>query len=629
MQVRITILRGKDTGQVRLYRIDGDQSVVIGRHEECDLPLFDEAASRRHAIVKLESGKLTLTDLGSSNGTQLNGEPVSSQALRPGDRIAIGETQFRVEIEGFHKRETVVLRPDSDYHVENSLSPDEVDLGAGVSTDPAGRLRLAQLLELIRRAQTDADGRAILDRLATTIRGALETRVVIVVPCASGSAEPLWEEALLTEGAGVDSNSLRSMIERVAREGDALRIGDVAQDPMTRQRESMVGRGVQSILVAPIRIRDEATQGVLYLDRDRDPSFSEEDLTYVATLAQVAGLALSGAERLERSRQILKTRDRQVESPILTRSAALEQNLTHLRRFAQSGGPVLVVGETGSGKELFAQEAHRSGPHSDGAFIPVNCAAIPASLLESELFGHEKGAFTGATGRKAGMFELADHGTLFLDEIGDMPLDLQPKLLRVLENGQFFRIGGRSPVTVRLLIVSATHRDLEDRVSDGEFREDLYFRLSRFQVTAPALRERPEDVSLLADHFLDLSSRKLDRELHWSDAARRALVEYSWPGNVRELRNVVERASVVASGPNIEPLDLLLSGDRLTGDGGSRNDASHNAEARSLEDVEEEAIRIALRHTGGKKGEAAEILGIAWPTLRRKLKKYEIDVDCP
>ena len=286
----------------------------------------------------------------------------------------------------------------------------------------------------------------------------------------------------------------------------------------------------------------------------------------------------------------------------------------------------MIAGETGTGKELLAQYAHQHGPFNSGPFVPVNCAAIPGTLLESELFGHEKGAFTGATARKAGMFELANEGTLFLDEVGELPPDLQPKLLRVLETGEFFRVGGRSSVSVRLLIVSATNRDLEAGARDGVFREDLFFRLNRFRVQSPPLRERPEDVSLLARHFLTSAATKSGTpEPELTRDAEQLLRCYTWPGNVRELRNVIERAMVVSREGRIEPEDLLLNSILGPPDSDSADDRA----PRSIEQVEEQAIRVALHHTGGKKGEAAEILGIAWPTLRRKLKKYQIDPESP
>ncbi|MFQ5655096.1 MAG: sigma 54-interacting transcriptional regulator, partial [Planctomycetota bacterium] len=365
----------------------------------------------------------------------------------------------------------------------------------------------------------------------------------------------------------------------------------------------------------------------VYVDNAADARPSA--LARLAPDAPCAGRAyfVTNAERLQESRRLLRAHERASPVRILVESPSMRRALDLLDRFAATGGPLLITGETGCGKELLARRAHLKGPHRDGPWIPLNCAAIPPGLLESELFGHEKGAFTGATGRRRGMFELAHRGTLFLDEIGDLPMELQPKLLRVLESGEFFRIGGRAPVCVELLLVSATHRDLEERSAAGDFREDLFFRLSRFRVDVPPLRERPEDIRLLACHFLDRVGRQGDKPAPaLSPGALEALIAYPWPGNVRELRNVLERACVLGGGKEISTAGLSL-----TAPGGRRGDdaGSHGSPPRSIKAVEEEAIRVALRHTGGRKGDAAKLLGISWPTLRRKLKRYQIDPTAP
>ncbi|MEM7260635.1 MAG: sigma 54-interacting transcriptional regulator [Planctomycetota bacterium] len=625
MQIRFTVLRGKDAGQIRRFRLEPGQQIVIGRHEDCDFPLWDEAASRRHALLELNGAQLTLVDLGSSNGTFVNGEPADRLPLSGGERVRIGETEVRIETEGFQKRETVVIKK-TDYTVESSLSPADVDLATSVARDAAGAARLNTLLEFVDQIQAHDGGEPIL---ADLLEVAVETLDAsgIVVPSAQQTAEPLWSETLTRPSGFKPTSIANSIVEQVLSEGNALQISDTSANPLTRTRESIVQRGVTSILSAPIRA-GKRSLGVLYLESRGDRTYNEDDLAFIATLAKITGMALVTAEKLQTSRRLLKSQSRDEDAELVTRSERLRDHLEHLSRFAASGGPVLIFGETGSGKELLARYAHRHGLYREGPFVPVNCAAIPATLLESELFGHEKGAFTGATARKAGMFELANGGTLFLDEIGELPHELQPKLLRVLETGEFFRIGGRSPVSVQLLIVSATNRDLEQASVDGTFREDLFFRLNRFRVVSPPLRERPEDITLLARHFLHLVAQRLGgSEPEFAPDAVAALEAYSWPGNVRELRNVVERAVVVANGDVIRPKDLLLN-ENLSSSHSPTSDRSE-LEPRTIEQVEEEAIRVALHHTGGKKGEAAEILGIAWPTLRRKLKKYEIDPESP
>lgn len=626
MQIRLKILEGKDAGQERSFQLTNDGRLLIGRGDDCDVPLWDEAASRHHAAIERKGKALRVIDLGSSNGTIVEGSSIDEVEIHGGERIDIGSTQIRVELADARSRPTAILRPDRDFKIESTLSREAIDLGARVAQDAEHQTRLNLLLELVEEVQSAEDGETILKRLLKQARAALRTTRGALVPVASRSKEPLWDEAL-HEGGDPSAEISRSVIRQVVSDGHAIQVCDVSSDPRTRSRESIVGRPVGSILAVPVAGR-QRTHAVLYLESPPERSFAEEDLAFAATFGQVAGMALQNAERLQRSRRLLHTQEKARPDEILTQSEALLHTLDLLGRFAGSGGPVLINGETGTGKELLARQAHRDGPFPTGSWIPVNCAAIPSTLLESELFGHEKGAFTGATGRKAGMFELAHEGTLFLDEIGDMPLELQSKLLRVLEAGEFFRIGGRAPVSVQLLVVSATHRDLAEKVAAGEFREDLFFRLNRFQVQIPPLRDRPDDVLLLARKFLEAAAQRLGSTLTFSSAAVDALRDYDWPGNVRELRNVVERGAVLCPGDEVGPGDLIISAGAVIRPGGGRVPSGGSAEdgpPPSLEEVEAEAIRRAMDYTGGKKGEAAQILGIAWPTLRRKLRKYGLE----
>ncbi len=624
MKIRITVIRGRDEGRVRHFELDVADQVVIGRHEECDLPIWDEAASRRHALVERSGDQLRLVDLGSSNGTRIEGERIRQVTLEGGERIAIGETELRVETEGFTRRETVILEP-GEYKVEESINPQEADLGASLVESPQVRERLNQLLAWVDTVQDLDTGEKIFQELLGVAERVFAAGAAGLVPASSKTRELLWDDSLGALRERQSSKTTRSLVEQVARELRAIRVTDTHDDPRTKSRTSIVSEGVRSLIVVPVGAKGRV-DAILYLERSgRESEFGEDDLIFATKLGQIGGMALRNAERLQTSRRLLRSKS-ESGVKLLSKSELLLDLLKHLERFASAGGPILIVGETGSGKELIAQHAHDHGPYPNGPFVPVNCAAIPPTLLESELFGHEKGAFTGATGRKAGMFELASQGTLFLDEIGDMPAELQPKLLRVLETGEFFRVGGRSPVSVELLVVSATHRDLETSVRESRFREDLFYRLNRFRIEAPSLRERPEDITFLAERFLEAAAKRLDRNLQFDSSALKALKSYPWPGNVRELRNVIERAGVVAPEESIRAIDLNLA-DIAATELPPPKRGSHRP--RTLEEVEEEAIRAALRHTGGKKGEAAELLGIAWPTLRRKLKKYEIDAEAP
>jgi transcriptional regulator with PAS, ATPase and Fis domain len=296
-----------------------------------------------------------------------------------------------------------------------------------------------------------------------------------------------------------------------------------------------------------------------------------------------------------------------------------------VQRAAGTDATVLVLGESGTGKELMARALHQLSPRAAGPFVAINCAAIPEALLENELFGHEKGAFTGAAARKIGKAEIAHRGTLFLDEIGDLPLLLQGKILRLVQERQFERVGGLQTIRVDVRVVAATNRDLREAVRRKEFREDLFFRLSVFPVEIPPLRRRRGDVVPLAEAFLQRFAREMGRKgLRLSEAARRALLDHSWPGNVRELQNCLERAAILAEGVVIEPDHLRLvpppSAGPALGDvldlTGPLGEVARRAAARA----EEEAIALALKETGGDRTAAAERLGISLTTLNRRLR---------
>ena len=321
---------------------------------------------------------------------------------------------------------------------------------------------------------------------------------------------------------------------------------------------------------------------------------------------------------------------------ILGQAPAMQEVFRAIGRLSQSNVTVLITGESGTGKELVAHALHRHSSRAGGPFIALNTAAIPKDLLESELFGHERGAFTGAAAQRRGRFEQADGGTLFLDEIGDMPSDLQTRLLRVLADGQFYRVGGHSPVKVNVRVIAATHQDLETRVREGLFREDLYHRLNVIRLRLPALRERREDIPLLARHFLQKSARELGVETKkLSDATLKLMSGLPWSGNVRQLENVCHYLTVMAPGQVVEPKDLPadLGGMPIAGEGEDwLSCLSRQADLRLargdtaiLDDLvpafEKTLIQIALKHTGGRRIEAAQLLGWGRNTLTRKIQE--------
>lgn len=345
----------------------------------------------------------------------------------------------------------------------------------------------------------------------------------------------------------------------------------------------------------------------------------------------------------------MSTRSRE----IIGKAPALQQMLSLIRRVAPTKTNLLVIGESGTGKELVARMIHDSGPLKDKPFVPVNCGAIPENLIESELFGHKRGSFTGAVADKPGLFEVASGGTLFLDEVGELPLAMQVKLLRALQERMIRKVGGTDDIRVDARIIAATNRDLEEAVKKGTFREDLYYRLNVIQIKTPPLRERREDIRLLAETFLERNNKKYSRKLEgFDELALKALESYSWPGNVRELENVIERAVTLESHPKIGIGSLtahvqsaVMSQPRgpeqpKTEGAGSTSSPTHGNEIRLpapdfdhgpidldkvLMEVERTYLTAALNHAGGVKKKAAEALGITFRSIRYRLQKIGLE----
>ena len=316
-------------------------------------------------------------------------------------------------------------------------------------------------------------------------------------------------------------------------------------------------------------------------------------------------------EQNARLRAALRSRDPHGE--LVYRSSAMKRLMVDVKKVAHTDSPVVIEGESGTGKELVASVLHRMSPRKDNPFIVVNCANLRDALVENELFGHEKGAYTGAGEKQRGLLELADQGSLFVDEVGEMAPATQAKLLRVLENGTFRRVGGRRELRVDVRVIAATNRNLDEEVMAGRFRRDLFYRLNVVRFHLPPLRERREDISLLADYFLKIKGRSLGVSKTLHEEARKRLLAYDWPGNVRELANLIERALILSSGAAIRTRDIPL-----TGLPAGRSDLS------SLQEMEKQHIRRVLLHTGGNKTRAAKILDISVRNLYRKIARYRL-----
>ena len=390
-------------------------------------------------------------------------------------------------------------------------------------------------------------------------------------------------------------------------------------------------QGVRSGLIVPLSVAGKVVGGVGFTTMRRERAWPPEVVHRLRVFASAFGSVLARRESEEELQRALEevsrlkdqlhaenvylrteARERHSPSNIVGKSSAIRQVLEQIQLVSATDSTVLLLGETGTGKELFATRIHELSARHARTMVRVNCAAIPATLLESELFGREKGAFTGALSRQVGRFELADHSTIFLDEIGDLPVDVQVKLLRVLEEHQIERLGNPKPIRVDTRIIAATHRNLEQRISEGTFREDLFYRLNVFPIQVPPLRERAEDIPLLVQRFVEEFSKTFAKRIDTIDKDNLAALQlYSWPGNIRELRNVVERAMITATGRRLTiPVP--------------QSSAAATRRSPKLADVEKEHIRAVLETTGWRirgAGGAAERLGLAPTTLETRLAK--------
>jgi Nif-specific regulatory protein len=379
----------------------------------------------------------------------------------------------------------------------------------------------------------------------------------------------------------------------------------------------------RSMVAAPLIHQDEIIGVVEVLNPIDRETFSEEDLDLIQIFANLAASGAVNAQRHERLRienRGLKEALRSPSDQIIGQSESLRNVMGLCNRVAKSNATVLLLGETGTGKELIAKAIHNASPRADKPCVAINCAALPETLLESELFGHEAGAFTGAVARKLGRFELADGGTLFLDEIGDLSPSIQIKLLRVLQEREFVRVGGTKTVACDVRIIAATNRDLHQAIKEGDFREDLYYRLNVFPINLPPLRERREDIPLLVEHFTKRASIELNMpKPSVSDQATALLAGYNWPGNIRELQNVIERAVLMADGKPIEPNHLPRE---VVGEAAEPMVAGAGS---SLWGYEKAMIVKALQESNWNQSKAARALGISRDNLRYRIKKFKIE----
>jgi Nif-specific regulatory protein len=634
----------REDGFGDVYPLIAGQRFTLGRAATNRIVLKDELCSREHAEVAHADGRWRLRDLESLNGTRVNGDTLDSDwELSPGDEVNVGRTHL-LFVEDMGQLPSLPDRspPDDGVSIKKRLgqtrfltpSPSEPPREDAVTTTgevAPPRHSLSRDLSLLYRLALDMGSAGSYQELARIVLdGLLEG-----VPAEVGAVLTLKEGRELEVTAHRHRDpSVRTytrVSEYVTNEviagREAILAEDIARDRYLRNRESLTNLGATSLICAPVMF-GEKILGLIHLYcTDPHKALNAEDLEFTVAVAKQLGTVTHQLQKqasLSAENQSLRAQLK-VESELVGDSPPMKTVEAQIARVAGTNATVLIRGESGSGKELVARAIHYSSPRKDGPFICLNCAALTETLLESELFGHEKGAFTGATEKKIGKFEASDHGTIFLDEIGEMNVGTQAKLLRVLEGHPFERVGGNSPIRVDVRVVSATNQPLEKNLQEGTFRRDLFYRLQVVEIRVPALRERLSDVPLLAEHFLKRFVRETGRKIKGFTApAVKKMESYHWPGNVRELRNVVERAVALGTGSMLDAQDVWLSSAEAGGPVPMMA-APPEYEALSIEEIEKRHILRTLEHTEWNKSQAAAILKIERSTLDRKIKLYKLN----
>ena len=608
------------------------QEVTIGRGTANLVSIADPALSRQHCVITRSKDDYLIRDLGSRHGTLVNGVPVTQQALQHGDQITVGGSVFaflvmedevrnraQAELEDseLHGKTTVLKEQDLAY-LQHDKVTEEPAPGSRVARDLNALLTISKHISKLRESEA----------LAWELLG----MIFDVIPADRGAflafdgtiEQVNWSVAWdHRRGPGYPVRVSRTVATRVIRGKSGLMINDVAENAELRKSSAFSGIQVYALLCVPVVI-NQKLGGVIYVDTQNPKvHFDLDHLQMLTAIGGLASLALDNIyylEGLKRENQELRTQIT-AEHNMVGSSPRMREIFELIRRVAPTDSTVLVQGESGTGKELVAHAIHANSQRAGGPFIPINCAAIAENLLESELFGHEKGAFTGAVAQKKGRIEMAEGGTLFLDEIGELALPLQAKLLRVLQEREFERVGGTRSIKIDLRLVAATNQNLESMVQAGKFRKDLFYRLNVVSMNVPPLRDRREDIPVLAEHFIAKAARKCNTHLKsLPEETKVCLSQYDWPGNVRELENAIERALVLGSTSSILVEDLPEAVSESAAPAG----VPVTKYAGAMKDTKRQVILQALQEARGDYIEAAKTLGLHPNSLLRLIRRLDL-----
>ncbi len=639
------VLREKE-GFGESFSLNPAERHTLGRATTNRVVLRDDLCSREHAEVYFADKSWHVRDLKSLNGTRVNNVTLSTEwELTPKDEIQVGRTRFLfvdndTDLPTTPRKDddssnlSIKKRLGQTRYLNPVMAPETRTPGTAMTPvaplTPVGHNISRELSQLYRMALDMGSASDYAQVVSIVLDGLLDA-----IPADVGAILAVTEakqvELLSYRGRDPKNATYNRVSEyltnEIIRTGEAILAEDVAGDRHLRNRDSLTDIGATSVICAPVKSRNQVL-GLIHLYSTRIEGVLDADhLEFTMAVAEHFGAItrqLDRQESLTAENQVLRDQLR-VESELVGSSPAIRSIESQIGRVASTNATVLIRGESGSGKELVARAIHYSSPRKEGPFICLNCAALTETLLESELFGHEKGAFTGATDKKIGKFESANKGTIFLDEIGEMNIGTQAKLLRVLEGHPFERVGGGTPIRVDVRVVSATNQPLEQAMQAGQFRRDLFYRLQVVEIRVPSLRERRTDIVTLANHFLTRFVRETGRKIRgFTPAALKKMEQYEWPGNVRELRNVVERAVALGTGPTLDSPDIWLSSLEVTAPPPMPPTNGEDYQPLALDEIEKSHILRTLDYTEWNKSQAAGILNIERSTLDRKIKAYSL-----
>ena len=631
MEPKLKVLRGRLKGE-SFPVVD---EILVGRDTASSVAIPERYVSRQHCVIKRDQDRCTIRDLDSLHGTFVNGSPVKERALEHGDQIQVANTVLVFLLREDEAADQLISTSDTIQWDEPELpsnstislsSEDSRYLRKEFAAEREETPRVAKDLEALLKIATDINSirgsQTLHDRLLEMILGAVPAEQGSLIPAEQGEAD--YGSICAKDQAGVGDSRVhlsRTVVNGVLRDSNAILINNVQSSDL-KNSESLIATGSTSILCVPLVLHGRML-GVVYLTTsDPASSFDEDHLHLLVAIAAIAASSMENnryLEWLESENQLLKE-DLEIEHNMIGESEPIRGVYTAITRVSPTDSTILIRGENGTGKELVARAVHNNSGRAQKPFVAVNCAALTETLLESELFGHERGAFTGAYTQKKGKLELANHGTLFLDEIGELAPSLQAKLLRVLQEREFERVGGTRPLKVDIRLVAATNKDLEKAIEDGTFRADLYYRINVVAIEVPPLRQRSDDIVLLAQHFAARSAKQCNRVVTGiSRQARQCLLTYSWPGNVRELQNAVERAVVLGSSEVIRPEDLP---EAVIETEGSDSEVAQYHEA--LNEKKKQLILGALKNARGSFTQGAKQLGLHPNYLHRLIRNLNL-----